>query len=237
MYERRLIIKKGDQTHKEAGVASDGQFWISKTLATLARLDKDSKHVSPPVSLDEETQTSLGKAQKQLENLASVSLIIMHVWGLPNLRKKGVHRTKRDCEGLRTRTIIPGSAVSMWRGRQRREPRGTAVGYSICVPLPSMADISPKACLAATSRMFTNQKSSKKHKNKQTALPPADDEAIPIDIFVDLLIGYLESASAYTRSVANEAFSRVTGVVQESTMNLILTVCDTCQMGGTVLQV
>jgi len=84
--------------------------------------------------------------------------------------------------------------------------------------------------------MFADQKSSKKHKNKLTALPPADDAPIPIDIFVDLLIGYLESASAYTRSVANEAFSRVTGVVEESTMNLILAVCDACQMIGPVLQ-
>ncbi|KIM59218.1 hypothetical protein SCLCIDRAFT_10017 [Scleroderma citrinum Foug A] len=179
------VIKKGDQTHKEAGVASDGQFWISKTLATLARLDKDSKHVSPPVSLDEETQTSLGKAQKQLENLASVS-------------------TERK-ETARGFELVLSSLVLQCR----------------CGEEGSVENL--EACLAATSRMFTNQKSSKKHKNKQTALPPADDEAIPIDIFVDLLIGYLESASAYTRSVANEAFSRVTGVVQESTMNLILT--------------
>ena len=75
--------------------------------------------------------------------------------------------------------------------------------------------------------MFTIQKLSKKHKGKQNALPPADDEPTPIDIFVDLLIGYLESANAYARSVANEAFSHITASVQESTVNLILTVCDT----------
>lgn len=52
------------------------------------------------------------------------------------------------------------------------------------------------------------------------------DEISPIDILVDAIIGFLEKASAFTRSVANEAFSRVTSDVEESTINLILSVSD-----------
>jgi len=83
-----------------AGVASDGQFWISKILETLARLDKDTKHVSPLVSLDEEAQIALGKAQKQLEDLAGVSLIIMYARGLSDLREKVSTERKETARGF-----------------------------------------------------------------------------------------------------------------------------------------
>ncbi|KIJ16738.1 hypothetical protein PAXINDRAFT_131583 [Paxillus involutus ATCC 200175] len=44
-----------------------------------------------------------------------------------------------------------------------------------------------------------------------------------IDVLVDVIIGFLEDASAFTRSVANESFSRVSSAVQGSTVDLILT--------------
>lgn len=40
------------------------------------------------------------------------------------------------------------------------------------------------------------------------------------------MIGFLENASAFTRSVANESFSRVTSAVQGRTVDLILSVSD-----------
>ncbi|KAL4076956.1 DNA polymerase phi-domain-containing protein [Scleroderma yunnanense] len=179
------VVKRGDQTRKETGVASNGEFWISKVLKTLARLDKDTKHVSPLVPVDEEMQISLGNAQKALENLSKAS-------------------TSRN-EIVRGFELVVSSLILQCR----------------CGEEGSVENL--EACLTATSRMFTNQISPKKHSSKWSVPPLADDEPAAIDIFVDLLIGYLESASAYARSVANEAFSRVTSAVQESTVNLILT--------------
>lgn len=63
-------------------------------------------------------------------------------------------------------------------------------------------------------------------KSKSQPTPPFEDEPSSIDILVDVIIGFLENASAFTRSVANESFSRVTSAVQGSTVDLILNVSD-----------
>ncbi|KIO06410.1 hypothetical protein M404DRAFT_24641 [Pisolithus tinctorius Marx 270] len=176
------IVKKGDKTHKEAAVATDGEFWISKVLTTLVRLDKDTKHVSPLAPVDEETQELLDRVKKTHEKLGKVSA-----------------EKEEVAKGFE---LVLSSLILQCRCGE-----------------DSVGNL--EACLSAASRMFTAKKSSKK-KGKQSELP-AEDEPEPIDVLVDLLIGYLENASAYTRSVANEAFSCVTGAVQESTIDLILT--------------
>ena len=62
----------GEQTHKEAGVASDGEFWTSKTLSTIALLDKDAKHVKPLIDIHEDVQTLLAKTEKIIGQLRKV---------------------------------------------------------------------------------------------------------------------------------------------------------------------
>jgi len=75
--------------------------------------------------------------------------------------------------------------------------------------------------------MFSSEKSSKKSKKSKSQLtPPSEDEPSSIDVLVDVIIGFLENASAFTRSIANESFSRVTSAVQGSTVDLILSVSD-----------
>jgi DNA polymerase phi len=75
--------------------------------------------------------------------------------------------------------------------------------------------------------MFSSEKTSKKSKKSRSkSAPPSEDEPSPIDILVDVIIGFLENANAFTRSVANESFSRVTSAVQGSTVDLILSVSD-----------
>jgi hypothetical protein len=46
----------------------------------------------------------------------------------------------------------------------------------------------------------------------------------PIDVLVDIIIGYLEKGTAFLRAVGNRSFSLLSAVVKESTVNLILTV-------------
>ena len=46
----------------------------------------------------------------------------------------------------------------------------------------------------------------------------------PIDVLVDIIIGYLEKGTAFMRAVGNRSFTLLSGAVKESTVNLILTV-------------
>lgn len=63
----------GDQTHKETAVASDGKFWISRVLALLSQLDKDTKHVTPLIPIGDQKGAPYGEAQKTLEKLGKVA--------------------------------------------------------------------------------------------------------------------------------------------------------------------
>lgn len=54
-----------------------------------------------------------------------------------------------------------------------------------------------------------------------------DGHAIePIDVLVDVIIGFLEKGTAFTRAAGNESFSLLSGLVKDSTINLILSVRD-----------
>ena len=46
----------------------------------------------------------------------------------------------------------------------------------------------------------------------------------PIDVLVDVIIGFLEKGTAYMRAAGNQSFSLLSGAVKDSTMNLILSV-------------
>ena len=46
----------------------------------------------------------------------------------------------------------------------------------------------------------------------------------PVDVLVDTVIGFLEKGTAYLRAAANQVFALLSGSVQESTIDLILTV-------------
>jgi hypothetical protein len=52
-----------------------------------------------------------------------------------------------------------------------------------------------------------------------------DGHAIePIDVLVDVIIGFLEKGTAYMRAAGNQSFSLLSGAVKDSTINLILSV-------------
>lgn len=52
----------------------------------------------------------------------------------------------------------------------------------------------------------------------------AEGESEPVDVLVDVVIGFLDQATAYMRAVANQVFTLLSGSVQESTIDLILAV-------------
>jgi len=51
-----------------------------------------------------------------------------------------------------------------------------------------------------------------------------EDEVTPIAAIVDTIIGYLEKSTVYLRAVANQVFNLVTGLVDGTTVELILAV-------------
>ena len=65
---------EGDKTAKVAAVASDGRFWVSRVLATIEELEKDTKHVRPLSEVDEDDAELRQKARQVLARLKDVSL-------------------------------------------------------------------------------------------------------------------------------------------------------------------
>ena len=65
----------------------------------------------------------------------------------------------------------------------------------------------------------------KKSRKSAGAGDATDADALePVDVLVDNVIGFLEQATAYMRSVANQVFALLSGSVKESTISLILSV-------------
>ncbi|KAF9815443.1 hypothetical protein IEO21_04614 [Rhodonia placenta] len=82
------------------------------------------------------------------------------------------------------------------------------------------------AVLEGATRMFpaVEKKNKKSKKSTSNAADNAESQAAePVDVLVDNVIGFLEQATSYMRAVANQVFSLLSGAVQESTIDLILT--------------
>lgn len=73
--------------------------------------------------------------------------------------------------------------------------------------------------------MFTTKKS--KAQPKLTAANGDDEpeDLAPIDLLVDVLIGFMERSSAQLRSLATQVFAMLSAEVSESTIDLLLAVC------------
>lgn len=68
----KLVCADDGKAQKLAGVAADGEFWISKALATIALLEKDTKHLTLLEEADEEDLAIRLKAQQLVQTLKDV---------------------------------------------------------------------------------------------------------------------------------------------------------------------
>ncbi|KIK59830.1 hypothetical protein GYMLUDRAFT_44297 [Collybiopsis luxurians FD-317 M1] len=75
-----------------------------------------------------------------------------------------------------------------------------------------------ESCVDAAIQEFSLEKSKKKGRSI------APD---PMDIIVDIIIGFMEKSTVYMRTVANQVFSLISGEVKGSTIDLILTQLET----------
>ncbi|KDQ06741.1 hypothetical protein BOTBODRAFT_121098 [Botryobasidium botryosum FD-172 SS1] len=82
---------------------------------------------------------------------------------------------------------------------------------------------------SAVARMFPAEEKEKGKKKKKKAQPPADPDVDmeeapePIDLLMDILIGFMEKSTSFLKAVAAHVFALVTPEVKKSTIELILT--------------
>ncbi|KZV92838.1 hypothetical protein EXIGLDRAFT_613837 [Exidia glandulosa HHB12029] len=87
-------------------------------------------------------------------------------------------------------------------------------------------------CIDAAKRMLATTKPKSKGKKKQTE--DDEEEPEPIDVLVNLLIGYLERGTAYTRAVATRAFEPLCPALQTSSIKLIMSQLERRPVGEVV---
>jgi hypothetical protein len=75
--------------------------------------------------------------------------------------------------------------------------------------------------------MLRSHSPSSKKSRKSSA---AESVVEPIDVFVDVIIGFLEKPVTYLRMIGNQAFALLSAEAKESTVDLILAVsCCGCK--------
>jgi DNA polymerase phi len=99
-----------DKTQKMPGVASDGEFWVSKALATIEMLENDTKHVTLLEDVDAEDQRVRTLARHVVDTLKQVPANQQEaVKGAELLLLASVlHQYSADNEGTKTDVLEVG---------------------------------------------------------------------------------------------------------------------------------
>ncbi|KAI0340127.1 hypothetical protein BDW22DRAFT_1486396 [Trametopsis cervina] len=195
-------VKIDGKIAKTTVVASDGEFWVTKVLATIEKLEGDTKHVTLLSATDDEDEIALRSRARELIK-----------------RLKDVTSERREA-ARGAQLLLSATLVHLYCTDDNNDDGDEAGNDSEAL----------EACIDAASRMFPvepeTQKKGSAKKGKDKAIAGATDESddapAPVDVLVDTVIGFLERATAYMRAVANQAFALLSGSVQESTVDLIL---------------
>ncbi|RDX52694.1 hypothetical protein OH76DRAFT_1399938 [Lentinus brumalis] len=183
------IIKGDSKATKVAAVASDGRFWVSRVLATIEQLEKDTKHLRP---LNEPEAEEVERRQKAREIIS---------------RLKDASEERRE-EARGVELLLAATLV-----------------HTYCAD-DNDADLETlENCLDGASRLFPAENKKGKKGRKSMGEDKGKDKELPepVDVLVDTVIGFLEKGTAYLRAAANQVFALLSGSVQESTIDLILT--------------
>ncbi|KAF8626266.1 hypothetical protein AX15_004941 [Amanita polypyramis BW_CC] len=177
-----VVIKTGERSARATGVASDGQFWISKVLKTIGQLEADAKHVTLRAKPSSVARGLHAKAGEALSRLGEAE------W----------RDTAQGAELLLSATLLQSYCnTDLKEGTEELE-----------------------ACIDSVDRLFASG-----GEGKERSRGVADEETSPepIDLLVDLIIGFMEKSTAYLRTIGNQAFALLSGTVKGSTIDLILT--------------
>ncbi|KAF8911087.1 DNA polymerase phi-domain-containing protein [Gymnopilus junonius] len=67
-----VVLKQDDKVTKVTGVASDGEFWISKVLSTIEVLEADERHIELLADVDEDVAAFQAKARETIGKLRKI---------------------------------------------------------------------------------------------------------------------------------------------------------------------
>ncbi|RDB24111.1 DNA polymerase V [Hypsizygus marmoreus] len=133
-----------------------------------------------------------------------------------------------DVLALRTRALELATRLRSVSDEQQEAARGAellllaTILQQYCTGEQEEVDTEAlEACIDGATRMFPQGKKSKK--SRKSAADTDDAVPEPVDVFVDTIIGFLEKSTAYMRTVGNQVFALLSGAVQESTIDLIVT--------------
>lgn len=85
---------------KRTGTASDGEFWVSKVLATIAVLQADTKHVQPIAELDEEATKAREEVIEVATNIEQVrNSLCTSMWNDTDIRPRRTSQRWRAARG------------------------------------------------------------------------------------------------------------------------------------------
>ncbi|KAI0691182.1 DNA polymerase phi-domain-containing protein [Cytidiella melzeri] len=193
------VVKIDDKTSKVVGVASDGEFWVSKVLTSIERLEKDTKHVSLLAEVDGDEHALFSQARELIGRLQHIT----------DERREAA----KGAELLLSATLVHRYCMDDSEGNDDDDSalESCIAGASRMFPLEEGRS--------------SQQKKGKKQDTpvSASATDDAEDAATePVDVLVDSIIGFLEQATAYMRAVANQVFSLLSESVRESTVELIL---------------
>ncbi|KAH9857639.1 DNA polymerase phi-domain-containing protein [Lenzites betulinus] len=182
------LVKDDSKTAKVAAVASDGKFWVSRVLATIELLEKDTKHVRPLSEPDEGVNELRQNARQIIARLKDV----------PEDQREAA----KGVELLLASTLL----------------------HQYCADEEDADTDTLESCIDGASRMFPaeSKKGKKARKSMGEDKGKGKELPAPIDVLVDAVIGFLEKGTAYMRAAANQGFALLSGAVQESTADLIL---------------
>jgi hypothetical protein len=78
-------------------------------------------------------------------------------------------------------------------------------------------------CLSAIAKLIPSGKA--KRKSGENIMDIDSNDEFPIDEIVDILIGFLESPTSFSRTIATFVFAHLTSEIGPTTVDFILKVC------------
>ncbi|KAJ4495629.1 DNA polymerase phi-domain-containing protein [Lentinula lateritia] len=190
-------IESDNAKVKIAGVAADGELWVTKVLSTIEELKQDTKHVSSIAEIDEEEEVLRAKVREVVAKLKKVS-------GNQQEAASGTQLllvaslVQQSC----SEEVVSLETIELCTNAATRE-------FSLDKVKKKTKKGRPPA-----SALVDEEDSD-------------DDGPEPIDAIVDTIIGFMEKSTAYMRSIGNQVFSLISGQVKSSTIDLILTQLET----------
>ncbi|KAJ3923602.1 DNA polymerase phi-domain-containing protein [Lentinula edodes] len=190
-------IESDNPKVKIAGVATDGELWVTKVLSTIEELKQDTKHVSSIAQIDEEEEVLRAKVREVVVKLKKVS-------GNQQEAASGTQLllvaslVQQSC----SEEVVSLETIELCTNAATRE-----------FSLDKVKKKTKKGRPSASAPV--------------DEVDSDDDGPEPIDAIVDTIIGFMEKSTAYMRTIGNQVFSLISGQVKSSTIDLVLTQLET----------